>query len=471
MFAADPSKHLNLPATSTRAWCICIAFAVSFIYGFACVPVFASDLPDKELSDQEIQRILQDRKEKLKQLTQIAKQRPPAANSLKTATGMLKDRDLFVQAHAAACLLSSDAARNDATNVLSRLLMNRDASVREEAALSAGEAKSGALSVVKDLNTTLMGDISPKVRVRAAWAIGQIGQSAAASIPVLLEALQKKHPLQDYHGRGIDGMDETIYKTCIASLGQIGSGSTAACAALAKLLEDGSKKNLQNDAIHALANMSGGASPAIPILIMQLPDAATARKVAILGLFKGMGAAAAPALPQVNDYIHASDPILRRAALDTVLAIDKSEKNKQKLLATIVDDPDAEIKKRASAELSSSTAYDPESLKALINTASTGDNEERLASIKTLGNYGKLAEDALPMLVKTNVATSCPAQQRKAAFDAIRRIDPSGAKTIPLLLNNFNDAFKVRAAIELLEYIDSAQTARLAKSLRAKWHM
>jgi hypothetical protein len=438
--------------------------------GFTGLAV-ASDTPERELTDQDIQKIIQARRQKLQELSQIAKHKPPKPGELKAAGTMLKDRDLFVQAHAAACILAADPERNDAANVLSRLLMNRDATVRDETALAAGQAKSGALPVVKDLDTTLTGDIAPKVRVRAAWAIGKIGPSASASIPVLLEALEKKHPLQDYRGRGVDGLDETIYKTCITSLGEIAGGSAPACAALAKILADSTKKNLHSEAMQALGAMGSGASPAIPLLIAQFPDAAVERKIAILGLFKSMGSAASAALPQINDCIQAKDPALRRAALDTVLAIDMSEKNKQKLLTNIVNDPDAEIKKRASAELITSTSFDPEMLKTLITTLTTGSSEERLASMKALGNYGKLAEGALPTLVKLNVATSCSSEQRKTAFDAIRRIDPSGAKTVPLLKNNFNDAFKVRASIELLEYINSAQTNILAKHLRAQWHM
>jgi HEAT repeat protein len=276
----------------------------------------------------------------------------------------------------------------------------------------------------------LQGDISPRVRDKAAWAIGKIGPAAKDAVPTLLDALKKKHPLQDYHGRGVDGLDETIYKTCIKSLGEIGTDQ--ACAALAAMLTDQSKASLQGDALKALA------------------------KMALIKIFKNIGPAAASCLPQLNECMQSKDAVLRRVALDAILAIEGNEKNKQTLLSQALNDSDEEIKQNAASALASANGASRESVKSLMVNAETGKPEVRITSIKTLGDYGPLAEEALPMLIKSNLGSAFVPQQRKAAFDAIKRIDPSG---------------KVRAAIELLEFIGSPQCNSLAKSLRAQWHM
>ena len=440
---------------------VCIACATPLV-------VHAASF-DGPPSSQLLSQLHADKATKLKAMVSIAKYGNQASNALPELTKLLKEPDLTVQSHAAAAMLAIDPERIDATGTLVNLLRNKDATVREETAFAAGQIGSDAPPVVKELEIALQGDISPKVRDKAAWAIGRIGPAARGAVPTLIDALKKTHPLQDYHGRGVDGLDENIYKTCIKSLGEI--GTEQCCNTLAAMLTDQSKNALQADALRALTKMGASALPAVPALTTQLAEAPAERKIALIKLFKGIGPAAASCLPQLNECMQSKDAVLRRAALDAILAIEGNEKNKQTLLSQALNDSDDEIKQQANSALESANGASRESVKTLMANAETGSPEVRITSIKTLGDYGPLAEEALPMLIKNNLGSAFVPQQRKAAFEAIKRIDPAGKKTIPLLHDNIRDAFKVRAAIELLEYVGSPQCTSLAKALRAQWHM
>ncbi len=424
---------------------------------------------DKPPSAQLLSQLDGDKSSKLKALLALSKYGPLAANALPALTKLLRDPDVYVQAHAAAAMLTIDPERVDATTLLLKMLKNKDANIREEAAVATGQAGAAALPIVRELIITLQGDISPRVRDRAAWAMGQMGPAAKDAVPTLIEALKKTHPLQDYRGRGVDGMDDTIYKTCIMSLGEIRTAK--ACETLAAVLNDQSKPALQNEALKALTSMGEAAVVVVPSLVPQMEAASPTRKLSLIKIFKTIGPPAAAALPPLNECMQSKDPGLRRAALDAILSIEGNEKNKQVLLAQALNDPDEKIKKNATDALASANTASRETVKTLMVNAETGKPEMRVQSIKTLGDYGPLAFEALPMLVKSNLGSSFVPEQRKAAFEAIKKIDPTGKRTIPLLKANFADAFKVRAAIELLEYIGSPNCSSQAKALRTQWHM
>jgi hypothetical protein len=165
------------------------------------------------------------------------------------------------------------------------------------------------------------------------------------------------------------------------------------------------------------------------------------------------------------------DSAVRRAALDAILTISSDEKQKQELLLAAASDPDTSLKDAASEALASSTAISPENLKTLMDNAEHGKPDVQIASLKTLATYGSIATGALPMLIKTYVSTTVKPAQRKVAFDTIKKLDPTGARIIPLVKENLNDPFKSRASIELLEFIGGSTCDKLVQENKDKWHM
>lgn len=384
----------------------------------------------------------------------------------------IKDADPEIQAKAAGCLLLIEPNQDDATRTLIKLLRHRDPDVRIAAIQAAGTAKSGALSVLPELMITLQGDISPKVRNQSAWAIGQYGAKGKDAIPMVLESLKKNHPLEDFHsGRDLKTLDDTIHKTCVVTLGQIGYGSRAACNALVAILADANKEPLHETAMKALYTLGTGATSVVPVLAEQMSNEQPPRKIALIKLLKHIGVTAGDALPKLKDCMKSTDPAVRRAALDAILTISSNEKEKQDLLLAESSDPDTNVKEVASEALASSTALSPENLKAAIDKAEHGKPEERIANLKTLSSYGPIAAVALPMLITTYVSTTVAPAQRKIAFDTIKKLDPTGTKTIPLIKDNLNDPFKSRASIELLEFIGGSTCDKLVQENKDKWHM
>jgi HEAT repeat protein len=385
---------------------------------------------------------------------------------------LLKDADPFVQAKAAECLLSLEPGQADASRVLTKLLRHRDPSVRLAAIQAVGIAKSGALPVLPELIITLQGDISPKVRNQAAWAIGQFGAKGREAIPTILDALKKNHPLEDFHGgRDLKTLDDTIHKTCVVTLGQIGYGSSAACNALASILADTDKERLQEAAMKALYSLGTGATSVVPVLAEQMSNAQPARKIVLIKLLKRIGATAGDAIPKLKDCMKSDDPAVRRAALDAILTISTNEKEKQDLLLAEASDPDASVKEVASEALASSTALSPANLKAAIDLAEHGKPDERIANLKTLSTYGPIAESALPMLIKNYVTATVGPSLRRVAFSTIKKLDPTGHKVIPLVKENLNDPFKSRASVELLEFIGGSTCDKLVQENKDRWHM
>jgi HEAT repeat protein len=413
-----------------------------------------------------------ERSRKLQILSTIQKKGDSYHDAEPELLAFLKDADPDIQAKAAGCLLSIQPGQDDASRTLIKLLRHRDPSVRLAAIQAVGTAKSGALSVLPELIITLQGDISPKVRNQAAWAIGQFGAKGKEAIPTVLDALKQNHPLEDFHGgRDLKTLDDTIHKTCVVTLGQIGYGSSTACNALAAILSDANKEPLQEAAMKALYSLGTGATSVVPILAEQMSNEQPPKKLALIKLLKRIGATAGDAVPKLKDCMKSNDPAVRRAALDAILTISSNEKEKQDLLLTESSDSDAGVKGVASEALASSTAVSPENLKAAIDLAEHGKPEERTANLKTLSTYGPIAAVALPMLIKTYVTTTVAPAQRKIAFDTIKKLDPTGHKIIPLLKENLNDPFKSRASIELLEFIGGSTCDKLVQENKDKWHM
>ena len=89
--------------------------------------------------------------------------------------------------------------------------------------------------------------------------------------------------------------------------------------------------------------------------------------------------------------------------------------------------------------------------------------------IRALGNTGPAAAEALPKLIKDNTNSSYSEPVKQAAFEAIKKIDPLGEKTMALVKPDLEDAFRVRGCVELLEFLATPACRELAQSTRQRW--
>lgn len=125
------------------------------------------------------------------ELAHLGSDARPAAVALVLACG---DEDEAVRQWAASAL--EEMGPPEAADVASLIsfVEGRSADVGYWAATLLGRLKSEAAPAVEVLTRALAGSPHPSIRQRAAWALGEIGPSAVAAVPVLQKAATEADP-------------------------------------------------------------------------------------------------------------------------------------------------------------------------------------------------------------------------------------------------------------------------------------
>jgi hypothetical protein len=162
--------------------------------------------------------------------------------------------------------------------------------------------------------------------------------------------------------------------------------------------------------------------------------------------------------------------MVRKAAFETIIVIDATNA-KYRDAERLLNDPDSRLKELATKVLCEDSAAAAANVSTFMTMLRGSNYSLRMQAIVGLGNAGPAAADALPILIQENIGSSFENRKKELAFAAIKKIDPTGAKTIPLLQPALNDAFKVRGASELLEHLGSPACLELAKATRERWKL
>jgi cyclophilin family peptidyl-prolyl cis-trans isomerase/HEAT repeat protein len=242
-------------------------------------------------------------------------------------------------------------------NDLGMLLFDKEALVRERAALAAGRI--GDERAVASLVSLLQTDREASVRAMAAFALGET--EAASGAAALSEVAQKARETSDVRARAIE------------ALGKI-------AAALPKTEE--ARSHLLGEII-------------LKALDDELKRSPNSREVILLGLTAALRARPVNAGAVIARFLSSTDARVRADAANTLARLRSKDAN-EKLRSLLANDPDGVV--RANAARALGAAEDAASLDALAARAINDTDERvRVSAIRALGSL-KDARAAAPLL-------------------------------------------------------------------------
>ena len=243
-------------------------------------------------------------------------------------------------------------------NVLGVLLFDKEARVRERAALAAGRI--GDERAVASLVSLLQTDMEASVRARAAFALGET--EAAAGAAALSEVAQKPREVSEVRARAVEALGKIVAalpKTEEARSRELGE-------VILKTLDDELKRSPK-----------------------------PSREVTLLGLTAVLRAQPANAGPVVAKFLSSTDARVRADALNTLSRL-RSKEAIEQLRALLANDADPVV--RANAARALGVAEDVASFDLLAaRVGKDTDERVRVSAIRSLGSL-KDARAAAPLL-------------------------------------------------------------------------
>jgi cyclophilin family peptidyl-prolyl cis-trans isomerase/HEAT repeat protein len=248
-------------------------------------------------------------------------------------------------------------------NDLATLLFDKDARVRERAALAAGRI--GDERAVAPLVALLQTDAEENVRAMAAFALGETEAAAGASS--LTDVAQKAKETGEVRARAVEALGKIIAAQPKAdeargqTLGQV----------ILKTLEDESRRAPK-----------------------------PSRAVILLGLTAALRARPAGAGPIVARFLSSADARVRADAANTLARL-RAKDGLEQLRALLANDADPVVRANAARVLG--VAEDAASLEALVaRVGSDTDERVRVSAIRALASL-KDARTAAPLLNRANI--------------------------------------------------------------------
>jgi len=368
---------------------------------------------------------------------------------------------------AAVTLLKISEKNQKALTKLVEMLSNPDDRTRQSAATALGKVGVNARRAVPTLIRALK-DKNPLVRMQSAQALGEIGPPASAAVTALIEAATAKHPylVTSFEGIGYDG---SIHSASIIALGKI--GSPAASAAVPMLIQTLEKHDNVSAVLDALAKLKSAAAPAVPILASNLADTRQLSPRDVIAVLVAIGNQAQPAIPAIEKLVVEGPSPYRKDAFLAILSIESDQNKRRAEVMRHLGSTDFSLQ-QAATEAASTMNLGADSVQLLIEGLASRQHTIKVSCAKALGNIGPAATAALPVLLENNLRSgSYMRDERSSAFEAIKKIDPSGQKVIPLLGPALDDRRSVHNAVKLLEFIASPQTNELAQSTKIRWNL
>jgi HEAT repeat protein len=369
-----------------------------------------------------------------------------------------------------------------ATQGLVELLKDKDPARRAGAAIALGALGKEAGKARPDLEEALKDD-QVRVRVLAAEGVWLVSGEAAASVPVLGDAVKRAavgvgtrrlaaEVLAAMGPRARDvvpalveaarSQDELLAILAVQALGKIGPDAAAAVPALIDRLKEEGDSPVRHAAVVALADIGPGARGAVPQLVRLLKEAGPQERgmiVVTLGKI-GTAADAGPALVEVmrtqsgspeEGFFHPAliqalqrlgpqvcgdlaellkdrRAAVRRNAVETLVSFGPQAKDVLPALLAALDDKDEEV-----ALLVADAVWQidrrKEGVPALARGLKAQSSDVRQRAANALNRMGPDAKAAVPDLL-TAARDSNPLV-RQAALNALRTIDPDAAAGVP----------------------------------------
>jgi HEAT repeat protein len=249
-----------------------------------------------------LKRALQDKEEAVREnAVRSLATLQPANGAFPALVEALNDASPAVYTVAEQAIGSRDRFGKEEAKALIPLLKNKQGRARAFAACALAKAGADGRVAVFEL-TKCLNDKDGEVRRTAASTLGKLGAEACPAVRQLAELLADSDP--------------SVRQNAVAAIKAIGPEAKLAAPKLVAALK---QKELHDEAIEALTRIGKNAVPALLDDIGQhpFPD-----RVEIIGILRGMGRAAADAVPALEELANRDPyPAARRAARDAVKAI------------------------------------------------------------------------------------------------------------------------------------------------------
>ena len=221
--------------------------------------------------------------------------------------------------------------------------------------------------------------------------------------------------------------------------------------------------------------MQGAALPALPTVLECLKAYGNERED-IITMLTQLGPTARTAEPELRKIVVSTaggDRHLKLKAYEALLVIQPDSNKTLDDTRSMLKESSSDFQEAALKQIIKhpSLASNPEISGLLTKGLSSSYYNVKQLSLEAIARGGTSDDSLLPKLIKDNIGSSYSQPQKDNAFAAIKKMDPTGAKTIPLLQKPLQDAFSVRGSVELLEFIGSPQCLSIAKETRKKWKL
>ncbi len=292
----------------------------------------------------------------------------------------LKHKKAAIRASAAKAIgtIAFQDSSVDAVMPLLEALADSDGKVREEAAFAIGYIHRLPEKSVPALTVALR-DTNPDVRSAAAWSLQYFNAKSAPAVPALIANLAKH-----------DDASNTVN-----ALAAIGPAAKSAVPALLREFKATKDKRYRSQIAEALGNIGPAAKAAIPALVDAIqggPDETDSSMIDALGQIGPEAKSAVPILIKLAKNRSNYDHQMR--AMQALGRIGPAAKDAVPILLGELDVPGSES--------------------SLVSTAALG----------ALGGIGPDAKTAVPTLIKVARNRLRGERERKAAAEAVMKIDP-----------------------------------------------
>jgi HEAT repeat protein len=298
--------------------------------------------------------------------------------------------------------------------VLVRALKRPEAPVRAGVAQALGQVRPKAIDAIPALLDALK-DSAPAVRAAAAWSLGDIGKAAQQAVPSLIRALQDK--------------DGGVRYSAAYALSEMSRKSKPAIPALISALKD-REEGVQEFAADALCRLGPDARAAVPALIEALKNKKeTWWRWNMARALAAIGPEAKEAVPALIEALQEQNEHLQGWAITALGEIGPGAKAGVPALIRIAKDNRNKARSHAIRALGMIGPEANAAVPVLLQALGGHDPGSYLSRTvaDALGGIGREAQAAIPALTALARDRFADSQARKAAAEAVVKIDPDTA--------------------------------------------
>jgi predicted Zn finger-like uncharacterized protein len=290
-----------------------------------------------------------------------------------------------------------------------------------ETSSGVGGDTSGLPKLLTDLNST-----DAQVRIRAAVALGEMGEDAKKAIPALFKAL--KDP------------DDNVVREAAQALRAVGTPTRDDAPMFIAALQDENRR-VRGCALEELAKMGPEARPAAAKLaeILKAKETdAELRQQAARCLGQIGAAAATQGVPALVEALKDPEPIIREAAADALGKFGVEARTTASSLLAMLADKETTVRRAALGALAQIGPEAKETLPKLKPALKDADPESRRRALDVLGRLGTDAVKDKEALAALNANLNDP-EFSTNALNAVAKIGPPAKQLAKELVRHLKD--------------------------------